>query len=234
MSNTEEISFIADPELLQRIKDWMTSHGKTLSREEAIRQLVSIGLSVSTGYSIRLSDGDKLNFSILRDIAKHLDVETDLDLDFMSKTIHEGHYWAPTQKSFGLFNDSFDSKEDVEFVFSVLTMWQVIEEHFALLPEEEKQRVRGINFGKAPEFDGFDGNNEHELMGIAEFIINDMNRYPIFHGRTINSHHPSRDRAERMLTAFRKEQPSLMKHQNKLTADQIISLIEAGWHPSHQ
>jgi hypothetical protein len=234
MSNTEEISFIADPELLQRIKDWMTSHGKTLSREEAIRQLVSIGLSVSTGYSIRLSDGDKLNFSILRDIAKHLDVETDLDLDFMSKTIHEGHYWAPTQKSFALFNDSFDSKEDVEFVFSVLTMWQVIEEHFALLPEEEKQRVRGINFGKAPEFDGFDGNNEHELMGIAEFIINDMNRYPIFHGRTINSHHPSRDRAERMLTAFRKEQPSLMKHQNKLTADQIISLIEAGWHPSHQ
>ena len=234
MSNTEEISFIADPELLQRIKDWMTSHGKTLSREEAIRQLVSIGLSVSTGYSIRLSDGDKLNFSILRDIAKHLDVETDLDLDFMSKTIHEGHYWAPTQKSFALFNDSFDSKEDVEFVFSVLTMWQVIEEHFALLPEEEKQRVRGINFGKAPEFDGFDGNNEHELMGIAEFIINDMNRYPIFHGRTINSPHPSRDRAERMLTAFRKEQPSLMKHQNKLTADQIISLIEAGWHPSHQ
>ena len=95
----------------------------------------------------------------------------------MNKTIHEGHYWAPTQKSFGLFNDSFDSKEDVEFVFSVLTMWQVIEEHFALLPEEEKQRVRGINFGKAPEFDGFDGNNEPELMGIAEFIINDMNRY---------------------------------------------------------
>ena len=234
MSNTEEISFIADPELLQRIKNWMTSHGNTLSREEAIRQLVSIGLSASTGYSIRLSDGDKLNFSILRDIAKHLDVETDLDLDFMNKTIHEGHYWAPTQKSFGLFNDSFDSKEDVEFVFSVLTMWQVIEEHFALLPEEEKQRVRGINFGKAPEFDGFDGNNEPELMGIAEFIINDMNRYPIFHGRTINSHHPSRDRAERMLTAFRKEQPSLMKHQNKLTADQIISLIKAGWHPSHQ
>ena len=233
MSNAEQLSFTADPELLQRIKDWMASDGNTHSREEAIRQLISIGLSVSTGYSIHLSDGDKLNFSILRDIAKHLDVETDLNLDFMNKAIHGGHYWAPAQKLSGLFNNDFDSKEDVEFVFSVLTMWQTLEGHFEQLPEEEKQRVKNNNFGKAPKFDGFDGNNECELMGIAEFIVNDMDRYEIFKSRSMNSHHPSRERAKRMLTVFQKELTP-MNFNSRLSADQIITLIKAGRHPSHQ
>ncbi len=63
-----------DDELLQRIDDWMEQTGRASSRSDALRQLVDIGLSAMTGKAVHLSAGDKLNFMLLRDIAKHLKV----------------------------------------------------------------------------------------------------------------------------------------------------------------
>ena len=81
----------------------MERTGDATSRSDAIRQLVDLGLNAITGKSIHLSAGDKLNFTILRDIAKHLKVETDVNLDFMSEVMYCGHCWAPVWDMQGLF-----------------------------------------------------------------------------------------------------------------------------------
>jgi len=72
MVRTERLELRVDEDLLQRIDDWMEQTGRASSRSDALRQLVDIGLGTMTGRTVHLSAGDKLNFMLLRDIAKHL------------------------------------------------------------------------------------------------------------------------------------------------------------------
>ena len=83
MVRTERLELRIDEDLLQRIDDWMEQTGRASSRSDALRQLVDIGLGAMTGKTIHLSAGDKLNFMLLRDIAKNLKVSTETDVDLM-------------------------------------------------------------------------------------------------------------------------------------------------------
>ncbi|TOL43317.1 hypothetical protein CGH98_23025, partial [Vibrio parahaemolyticus] len=74
-------------------------------------------------------------------------------------------------------------------------MWSFIEHSYAQLSDEEKVHLEEAAkpFGKDPKFPGFDGNNESSYMGIASFIVNDLERFEEFKGRNFNSHCPSLD-----------------------------------------
>ena len=120
---TERLELRVDEDLLQRIDDWMEQTGRASSRSDALRQLVDIGLGTMTGRTVHLSAGDKLNFMLLRDIAKHLKVPTETDVDLMAEVIYGGHYWAPAWEMQGLFHNHADRPADVSLVVNVLDMW---------------------------------------------------------------------------------------------------------------
>lgn len=227
MVRTERLELRVDEDLLQRIDEWMEQTGRASSRSDALRQLVDIGLGAMTGKTVHLSAGDKLNFMLLRDIVKHLKVPTETDVDLMAEVIYGGHYWAPAWEMQGLFHNHADRPADVSFVVNVLDMWTFIEERVEKLEPSDLEKVKAANYGHAPKFTGFDGNNEAELMSIASFLVEKMSRFTRFKGGDFNSHSPSAARQRRMVAAFEPIRTTL-GFGRQLSASQIIEILEAG------
>lgn len=227
MPCTERLELRVEKDLLQRIDEWIEQTGKANSRSDALRQLVDIGLGMSTGEAINLSAGDKLNFILLRDIANHLKVKTETDIDLMAEVIYGGHYWVPAWEMQGLFHNHVDSPADVKFVVDILDMWNFIEEGVEKLDPSELDKVKTANYGHPPKFVGFDGNNEANLMNIANFFVKTMGRFPRFNGRNLNSHSPSIAEYRRMFAAFGPIRAGL-GFRRALSGNQIVTILEAG------
>ncbi|MBB4225505.1 YfbU family protein [Variovorax guangxiensis] len=227
MVRAERLELRLDDDLLQRVDEWMGSTGQASSRSDAIRQLLTLGLDTVTGKSIHLSPGDKLNFMLLRDIAKHLNVQSETNLDFVAESIYGGHYWAPAWEMPGLFHNHVDQQADVTLVVNVLDMWDFIEERIEKLSPEEKEKLKAANHGYLPKFQGFDGNNEATLMSIGRFFVEKMGRFSRFKKHEFNSHAPTAARYRRMAAAFELIRATL-GFGRPMSVDQIIEILQVG------
>ena len=226
MGKTERLELRLDEELVERFDTWMNETGQASSRSDAVRQLIDIGLGTVTGKTIRLTDGDKLNFTMLRDIMKHLKIkDAETDIDFVAETIYGGHYWAPMWNMQGLFHKHTDRPADVSLVVDTLDMWNFIEGCIEKLTPEEIERLKAANHGYLPQFTGFDGNNESSLMNITRFIVEKMGRFSRFKKHDFNSHAPTAGRYRRMTTAFEPIRATLGFGRD-LGVDQIIELLK--------
>ena len=86
-----------------------------------------------------------------------------------------------------------------------------------------------------PHFIGFDGNNETEAMHIARLLVNDLDRWPAFKGRDMNSHGPSIPAYKRMLSEWRPIWDAKVQSGNhKLTAEEMILILRERIHPLHR
>ena len=68
--------------------------------------------------------------------------------------------------------------------------------------DRKKVETDAAPFGSNVKFEGFDCNGETNLMGVARFLVDDMDRFQQFQGRDMNSHFPSIDTYRRMLDVF--------------------------------
>lgn len=226
MVKADRLELRLDEDLIERIDIWMGESGRASSRSDAVRQLVDIGLGTATGKSIHLTDGDKLNFMMLRDIMKHLKINgAETDVDFIAETIFGGHYWAPTWEMQGLFHRHTDRPADVTLVVDTLDMWNFIEGCIEKLSPQETERLKAANHGNLPKFAGFDGNNENSLMSIARFIVEKMDRFSRFKERDFNSHTPTAAGYRRMTKAFEPIRATL-GFGRELSVDQIVELLK--------
>ena len=226
MVRTERFELRLDYDLLQRVDEWMERTGQASSRSDALRQLVDIGLGSMTGKSIHLTDGDKLNFMVLRDIVKHLKIkDAETNVDFVAETLYGGHYWAPTWEMQGLFHKHADRPADVTLVVNTLDPWDFVEGCIEKLSQEDIEKLKASNHGYVPKFHGFDGNNETTLMSIAQFLVEKMDRFSRFKKRDFNSHSPTAARYRRMTTAFEPIRATLGFGRD-LGVDQIIELLK--------
>jgi len=224
MVRAERLELRLDGDFLTRIDEWMEQNGRVGSRSEAVRQLVDIGLAAASGKAIHLSDGDKLNFMMLRDIVKHLKIKGETNADFVADSIFGGHYWAPTWEMQGLFHNHADKPADVSFVVDVLDMWDFIEARIEKLTPEDAEKLKAANHGYLPQFNGFDGNNESELMSIARFLVKKMERFSRFTKRDFNSHIKVAGRYGRMVAVFEPMRTTLGFGRD-LSVEQIIAIV---------
>ena len=216
---TERFEMRMDRETLEKVDTWRADQPDLPSRAEAVRRLVD---TISGG--VRINDGEKLILMMLCDLYKHLEVDGDIDSEFVRKTIHGGHYWALEQKYSGLFH--VDSPRVVsEEVCNVLDMWSFIERGYAKLSEKDKERVESEE--NDVTFRGFDGNNESDHLSVTLFLINDNGRFNCFKDRDLNSHLPSINAYRRMLAVFEPMRKTLVVGR-ELSASQIINLQKAG------
>lgn len=226
MARAERLELRLDEDLLQRLDEWIENWGNASSRSDAVRQLLALGLDTATGKSIHLTDGDKLNFMMLRDIMKHLKIKDgETNVDFIAETIYGGHYWAPTWEMQGLFHKHADRPQDVSLVVDTLDMWDFIEARLEKLSDEDAEKLKAANYGYIPQFAGFDGNNEATLMSIARFLVEKMDRFSRFKKRDFNSHAPTADRYRRMTAAFEPIRATL-GFGREMGIDQIIALLK--------
>lgn len=223
-----------DPRTLEQVDAWRADQPGQLSQSEAVRRLVEAGLAVTGKNEVRFSDGEKLIMMLLRDLYKHLNVTGDIDPEFIAEALWGGHYWGLKWQLPGLLHDHADKLQVVYEVLEILEMWYFIESGYATLSEADKTRVENEAepFGKDVRFHGFDGNNETEQLGIMDFLVNRMERFDIFKGRSFNSHMPSVETYRRMLLVFEPMRKNLGPAD--LRAGQIIDLLNAQMHPENR
>lgn len=164
---------------------------------------------------------------MLRDIMKHLKMKGELNPDFIASAIYGGHYWGLDWQYPGLFHSHVDRPEVVRLVVDSLDMWSFIEEAYEKFSKADKSRIKsevGI-LGEDVCFDGFDGNNEIEYLGVTRFLIDDLARFSRFKGRDLNSHSPRVHRYGRMLRIFEPIRATLVGH--RLSATQVIEILKS-------
>ncbi len=181
---------------------------------------------------MKFSDGEKLIILMLSELYEKLDVEGEIEPDFIKSAIFSDQLWGIKWKYSGIPFEETEDPAIVSEVVDILDMWSFIEHTYGQLSNEQKEKleVDAAPFGKDPKFQGFDGNNETEYMGTAMFLVNELDRFQEFKGRSFNSHCPSIDMHHRMLKAF---EPIRKKLANKsLSLDDLTKILKEKVHPT--
>lgn len=229
----ERFEMRIDSELLERLDSWRGGEEDTPSRAEAVRRLLEAGLAHDNkGRPPHLSDGEKLIATMLSELIEKLPVEVETDTALVRKVILGGHYWALGWEMPGIFHGHVDKQTRVRFVVDVLDMWSFIEEAYETLSADEKERLarEADPFGANVQFRGFDGNNEGELLSIARFLVDDLDRFSRFRSRSLNSHSPTVDGNRRMVAAFEPIRRTLIGR--RLSVDELVTILNARRHAS--
>jgi uncharacterized protein len=235
---TERFEMRLGQSVLDEVDSWRARQGDLPSRSEAVRRLVEQGLAADAPRDkrrdIKLGDGEKLILMMLCELFGKLKINGDLDPAFIEEVIIGGHFWALDWKYTGIFHGHEDSTDKLRETVDVLDMWSFLEYGYEKLSKKDKDRVakEAEPFGKDVKLHGFDGNNESEYMGIARFMIEQLDRFSKFKGRDLNAHMPTLEAHRRMLAVF---QPLRNKMAGRdLNADEIIETLKAMLHPSRR
>jgi len=153
---------------------------------------------------LKISDGEKLILLMLSELYEKLDVEGEIEPDFIKSAISWGHLWAIPWKYPGIPFEDQENPAIVEEVADILEMWSAVEYAYDDLSAEDKDKLAedAAPFGNSPKFEGFDGNNESSHVSVARFLIDDLERFQEFKGRVLNCHHHSLSMHGRMLDVF--------------------------------
>lgn len=231
---TERFEMRLDEDTLGELDNWRSRQSDVPSRAEAIRRLIDRGLVAEGSAQLRFSQGETMLIHLVCELLKPAKDREQVRVDFIQESLSRGHLWALQWDLPGLFLDQIDSEQVVTEVVDTLEMWEFIEEGYEKLDAKDKARVakEAHPFGKNPKFYGFDGNNETRHMGIARFLVEQMDRFTMFRGRDFNSHMPSIDAYQRMLSAFTPIRSNLAGRE--MTASEIIAVLNERMHPSNR
>lgn len=181
---------------------------------------------------MKITDGEKLILLMLSELYEELGVNGEIDPKFIKEMISSNNLWALPWKYSGIPFEDQEDPEIVREVMDILDMWSFIEYSYTQLDDAKKAALEkeADPFGKDPKFPGFDGNNESEYMGTASFIVNELDRFGDFKGRSFNSHCPSIDGHRRMLSAFKEIRNNL--DFAPMSEKDLASVLRERIHPS--
>lgn len=233
---SERLEMRFDPETVERLDEWRRQQADVPSRSEAVRRLVEQGLETSSDSndSFAPNNTEKLMLWMLSQIRRdqvaarkdQKSAKYDLkDLDLIDEAIYGGHFWGLTWEMSGIFHNHVDDPKRVTEVVDILDMWNFMERAYEGFGSEQKQMLeKELDvWGKDPKFYGFDGNNESEYMGIAQFLIHKLGRFERFKGRDLNSHMPTASRYVKMASRFQDMRSDL--HGRELNVTEMIDLL---------
>ncbi len=231
MALSERFELRLDEEILRAVDAWRAQQQGYPSRAEAIRQLVSRGLSSRS--NVHLSAGERLVALMLCDVLKALPQRSDREFDpeEVREIIGGGHLWALKSTYSWAFNREMDDPTVVDEVYEILQMWEQVQESFDALVPAEKERVlkEADVIGDPPRYEGFDGNND-EHYGVAFFIIKHMERFDRFE-KALNSHsRGTLPMYRRMLDVYKTLEPT----GRYLSANQLVGIFKARIHPERR
>ena len=223
---SERFEMRLTPDTLEQVDQWRADQLGLPSRAEAVRRLIDVGLSVSSGeQEVTFSDGEKLILLMLGDVYRHLKIDRgNVDPELVTEAMTDGHYWALAEKLDYLFHNRTQDRRIVSEVRNVLDMWLFIEYGYAALSEEDKEKVKSEG-GPFVKFRGFDQKYEPEYSAILRFLIDDMGQFTAFKGRDFYTVGFRMVGYRRMLEIFEPIRPTLVGVE--LSALQIINLLKA-------
>jgi hypothetical protein len=229
----ERIELRLDQDTIHGVDAWRAKQPGVPSRSEAIRRLIDRALRNATQPE-NFSKGEALIVAMLGDIYKGLNVESDFDPEFLRDALGDGHHWAIESEYSGFFHEPIDM-EKVDEVGHWLLMWQTLEITLARLSKADLARFdEGVSpYSSKDKFPGFDGNHEGEYWSIARFLVEKMEQFPHFKGRTdLNSHSHTLEIHRRMYEVFERAISSSLDRE--LSVEDLIEIYRARIHPSRR
>lgn len=183
---------------------------------------------------MELSSSEKLILMMLCEVYEKLNIKGEIDPEFVKSAILTGNAWGLDWRYSGLVGSQDPEPSVVTEVVDILDMWSFIEESYDRLSDEDRVRVEieAKPYGRDPRFPGFDGNNEADYVGVAQFLTTDLERFSRFEGRNMNSHSRSLDIHRRMYAAFEPIRGTL--HGNLMDAGSLIKILKERVHPSRR
>lgn len=182
---------------------------------------------------MELSGPERLILIMLSEIYEKLGIQGEINPEFVKAVIFDNQTWGLVWEYPGVFGGmQIESPPIVNEVADILHMWSMIERAYDNLSPQEKDALKqaAVPFGEDVQFKGFDANNEAHY-GVAQFLIDKLERFQIFQGRYLNSHFPSIDSYRRMLAAFK---PISLKVEGRsLNLAELTEILKASKHPSH-
>ncbi len=178
---------------------------------------------------MKFTDEQRLIVIMLADIQKSMKVSGEFDPDFIKKVAIDGHEFAIPFEHSGAFPSSDDElPEDFKFVIDVLDMWSFVEDGLKNLDSDGRAALESAagKFALTAKFDGFDGNGETELMAYTRLLVDDLNRFSEFKGRSFNSHAMRAARYASMLSVFEPIRSELLGAR-ELNADELAQILTA-------
>jgi uncharacterized protein YfbU (UPF0304 family) len=232
---TERLELRLDTDLSEKVDVWRGEQADLPSRSEAIRRLVEGGLAAKSQRDFRPTNPEKLMMWMLAQIRRDQiserkdkkNSEYDIkDVELIEQAIYGGHFWALDWEMTGILHNHVDEPKRVSLVVDVMDMWNFIERACESFGAVERQRLVDEvgSWAKDPKFAGFDGNNEGEYMGIAQFLVQKLNRFEHFKGRSMNSHSPTVARYGKMAALFETIRPNLIGRE--LSVGEVIKLLK--------
>ena len=225
---SERFEMRLDPTLMNRIDQWRDRQ-VNVSRAEAARELILHGLDKTNSNIVNISDGEKIIIAQISDLTKdkqHREIDTAL----VMKTIQGGHSWALRWQMPGLLDDHIDQPGMSSLVNDTLDMWCLIEESIESFSSTEKKAFHEEPNNHHHKFLGFDDNNESEYHSIALFLVNDLDHFPRFKGRDLNSHLPVIDSYARMIPLFQQMRVKAVRRRPiRLTLNEVLTLLKEGY-----
>lgn len=181
---------------------------------------------------MKITNSEKLILLMLSEIHEHLKIKSDIDPAFVKEAIHSRNTWGFEWQYPSLFESSGRDSTEVTDVVNTLDMWWILEESYKKLSDADKARLEVLSplYGKNLQFPGFDGNNEGELLSIANFLTGQLDRFTSFKGRINNSHFPTIALYRRMYEVFEPIRRTL--DLRSLTVDEIGKILNARNHPA--
>lgn len=223
---TERFEMRFDTATLERVDVWRAEQGDVPSRSEAVRRLVDAGLSTSSNKKFRMTNPEKLITWLLTELLTiQPKYENKDSIRLIQQAIYGGHFWALEWDMQGVIHNHVDREEAVRFVVDVMDMWSFIENAVTKWDAADlKHFETASGYIGTPSFLGFDGNNEGEYMGIANFLVREMGRFASFKDRSLNSHSPTVARYGQMARRF--EPVRLGLTGRGLSVEEIIALMK--------
>nr|WP_198148633.1 YfbU family protein [Sphingomonas sp. Y57] len=131
-----------------------------------------------------ISTGERLIAVMLSDIMTHLKIQGDIDPALAKTLLCNKDTWALEWEYSSIFNkEPGPSQAVIDETADIMTMWSVIEASVQNLSGPDQIEAKKLRW----QFDGFDGNHDPHF-GVAHTLVNDLNRFSEFTGRSLNSH----------------------------------------------
>ncbi|MFZ3074374.1 MAG: YfbU family protein [Minisyncoccales bacterium] len=165
--------------------------------------------------NIKLTSEQRIMLILLHEILAKLNSDPEYHLKAI-EILQNGYYEMYGNEHIGPRLSEPLSFERMNYVDDVLDMFSRIQRSYKNLSEEEKKKVDA----KKIIFEGFDANNEVELLCYAEFTIEKMKRWDdIDRSKDLNTHNQTRYLYSAMLKAMPKREGQM------LSADEINKIV---------
>jgi uncharacterized protein YfbU (UPF0304 family) len=139
----------------------------------------------------------------------------------LADNLEAGHTWL--YRDFPHLQEEL-SEATSEHVLDILQLYELLQASYRDLADKEGLTERDV------AFEGFDGNNECEMLTFAQALIEDGRYVHVLGEKAQNSHSRTTEVYGRMLSCWR----AMGEPHDLLSADQIRQILAERIHPVHR